>query len=486
MLLRKLVFTLMGLGLAVPALAEEAPAAAPAAASAAQADAATAPAEAAALPVAATPTTNPGPRPKMWPDDQTWPKTGKTLLLPLIDATVHFPKDSPNTWILLPELGGDGRDSHATRIQRSAGGPPVEIEIRFTAITLSSIFDPCGDYWGDFPDVKHFDRTSAWPQRIETKMGRFGNTYIACLALKQDDRKCYSDFRTETSTTITIGRRFQTGKSGGAAFNVTYDGDTNSADFATVAADIEAIVGTVQEAHGDSGTSVIEAWAAYSMLTTDHTAIGGTGDTRHGIKLRIDTTPYRGFPYSVMSDINAWGGGGGAWMIDTKLGLGLGYFIADFIGVSVHGTASLEGGADAKSPVPLLLTYGASATVAANIGPWFRVRAYLQPSYVGAVLQGDDTQLKDKDLQTGKSLFGFDEAVYGGHLEWNIVGRSAANGGSKGSSAAFFVGYEHRDQWNTSSNALIIGFGNATGSFKAPAIDPKASPGKDMTLFSNN
>ncbi len=95
-------------------------------------------------------------------------------------------------------------------------------------------------------------------------------------------------------------------------------------------------------------------------------------------------------------------------------------------------------------------------------------------------------QKKDKEFQTKNSLFGFDEATYGAHLEWNIVGRSAANGGSKGSSAAFFVGYEHRDQWTTGSDALIIGFGNATGSFKAPAIDPKASPGKDRSLFSAN
>lgn len=471
---RILVAALLGgLSLAGPARAAEgdaAPAAAPAAA-----------------PEAVTTTADAGGyQPKMWPVDQSWPKTGPVLKLPLLDVTVHLPQGTPNTYELQPELPGDGRDSHMTRLIRTSGGPALRIEIRFTGL---AILDPCGEYWPDFDNVTFVERPPVFPPRFETKMGKAGKTVIACLGLKNAKRNLYGGFYESHSgggyTTTTTGRKYQYTTSVGAAFDILYEGDFNSRDFATIAADLEAMAGAVQEEHGQSGSSVVEAYAAFTTPGgINKAAVGSTGERAYGIKIRMDTTPYRGFPYSVMADMNFLGGFGGGWMGDAKFGLGLGYFIADLVSISVHGTAGITGTLSGKNnKIPLFWNYGGSATVAVNAGQRLRFRGFVQPSILGGDLNSTPTQVKKAALTGKGGISGFDEMTWGAQIEWSVLGRTAANGGSKGNAATFFLGFEHRDQWLSSMNGVFIGYGAATGSYKAPAIDPKAEPHTDQSFF---
>jgi hypothetical protein len=430
-----------------------------------------------------------GPNPHLFPQDQTWPKTGTPFTLSAAKIDGRLPASSPNTYTF-------GTTKHyglaIDTMVRTSPGPGFAMIIEPTYIRLSStilstlgVDNQCRSYVAAFiGQTAERDRPASFPLRFNEHVRTKDGFVIACVHVESRHKRPVVDVTTDVSstdtltttpTTITVTTTTTTTTTTGPVdekiaafvFLIKYDGDLDSADFATIAPDLEAVIGAIHEK--ESFHSHVIEW----NLSFAHLGVGGGNASMNGARTRFDMTAFQGFPWAMAFDLD-YLRGGGAQYLDMEYSVGLGRYVGP-VGFGVLAGAGLESlvlsSAMMGAPKnPWLVNLHPELTVAVNAGPNVRVRGYVRPEWFVTDFGGDAGRV---DMFKHSASVG-DQLEVGATVAVTIGDRGAANSG-KGS-WSIFVGGEYRKQWQTSATMFTLGFGQSTGSYAAPPIDPSANP----------
>ena len=452
----------------------------------------------AAAPVSAPPAVTPAPRPavpaeavvakaKMWPQDQSWRKSGPLIKLKAQEAEGNLPDDGMEWQVSVGRGEGGIEYDVVTRVRPAT--PRLSVEIRDVEPGFLSL--------GCWPHLKQtsgkeIDEAKWLPPRLGTKVVLTSDhQFVACDDEgRLEGRKFWvpeqrsSDMTAGnvTVTTTTTRMVVKTLKADLVDFVVSYDGDFYSADFAAAAPGLEGIAAIVHDQRGMHPGVAVDLFGGFETVGFNDTAgltapsmkgkyPGVTPGTRlYGAKVKAVGIPFSWNPISFGIDLEVAGGNGAGYMGDFALFLGLGHWIGPVaISAMVGGGAS--GGFFGQIQQPLLIQGSGQGVVEINLGPPFRIMGFARANKLVHKGTGTDADLTARQKSSTTLSFA-DEFSIGAALEWSIFMRDAAN--TKKGGSTFFFGVQRSEAYQTKSLSLFVGFGAASGSWLRTPNDPDA------------
>jgi hypothetical protein len=210
--------------------------------------------------------------------------------------------------------------------------------------------------------------------------------------------------------------------------------------------------------------------AAFTVATLDNApALGLEPGPRFGARLRYDGTAFQGFPFAISTDL-AFYGPVDLW--ESSVSLGLGYWLGP-VSLGLLGGVGLERGGKDPLQAPVLFTLNLQATAAVNLGDMLRLRVWAKPTWLSAVVQGNEGDIPVSALEDFDPLLTIaghrsDELNLGAALALTLPRHGPANHLFNGS-ATFWAGAEYRSLLRNKMVGFFIGYGAATGAYNGSA-----------------
>lgn len=211
--------------------------------------------------------------------------------------------------------------------------------------------------------------------------------------------------------------------------------------------------------------------AAFTVATPDNpSALGLQPGPLLGGHLRYDGVAFQGFPFAFSTDL-AFYGPFSLW--ETSVSFGLGYWFGP-VSLGLLGGAGLEGGGQEPLQSPALFTLNLQATAAVDLGDMLRLRVWAKPTWLTAVLQGNEGDIPYSALADFDPLLNIaghtsDELSLGAALALTLPHRGPANHLYNGS-ATFWVGAQYRSMLRNRMVGVFIGYGAATGTYNGSPL----------------